>query len=115
LFDSYQWAYAEFWVSHDADLNTVEKLAPASPLKSAYFAGYEEPRFWIMELAKEGIRCWVAAWANSASNAWMLGHDMRTELVRGFRAQGIKTHDFRLKAEGLPVTANATPGAPPSG
>ncbi len=107
LHDTFQWAYVEFWVGYDADLDRVEELAVAAPDTSEHFAAHEKPRFWIMEMGKEGYRCWLAAWANSPPDAWILGHDVRTELIRAFRAEGIPTHGFRL----LPG-ADATPPEP---
>ena len=95
LFDQYQWGYVEFWVSYDADLDLVQELAVDSTKGSKHFAGYEPPRFWIMEMAKEGVRCWVAAWANSPSDSWLLTHDMRSELIRSFRTHGINAHTYR--------------------
>ena len=103
LHDTYQWAYAEFWVAYDADLERVEELATAAPEGSRHFAPHEPPRFWIMEMGKEGYRCWLAAWANPPADAWMLGHDIRSALIRSFRAEGIRTHGYRLLRD---------PGAP---
>jgi small-conductance mechanosensitive channel len=95
LFDQFQWGCVEFWVSYEADLELVEKLAVASTDGSEHFAGYEPARFWIMEMAREGVRCWVAAWADSPSDSWLLTHGMRTRLIRSFRAHGIHAHTYR--------------------
>ena len=105
LVDQYQWGYVEFWVSYDADIDLVTKLAVQSPQESAHFADYEPARFWVMEMAKEGVRCWVAAWADSPSDAWLLTHDMRTKLIRSFREHGIDAHTYRHE---LIDTANLT-------
>ncbi len=96
LHDTYQWAYVEFWVAYDADLDRVEEVARAAPERSSHYAAHEAPRFWIMEMAKEGYRCWLAAWANSPADAWVLTHDVRSELIRAFQAAGIRTHGYRL-------------------
>ncbi|HRX87423.1 MAG TPA: mechanosensitive ion channel [Phycisphaerae bacterium] len=94
IIDRYQWAYVEFWVSPASDLDSVRAIAIASARASRNFAGYEDPRFWVMEMGKEGIRCWIAAWADTPSAAWQLSHDIRTELTRRFRETGISTHGF---------------------
>ncbi len=96
LHDTYQWAYVEFWVAYDADLDRVEEIAVAAPEHSRHFAAHETPRFWVMEMGKEGYRCWLAAWANSPADAWMLAHDVRSGLIRAFRAAAIPTHGYRL-------------------
>lgn len=106
IVDRYQWVYVEFWVSHEADITRVREIAIAAASQSPCFANYEPPRFWVMELAKEGLRCWVAAWADTPSAGWQLAHDTRTELVQRFQAEGIRTHSYRhelTSGESLPV------------
>lgn len=97
--DMYQWAHVEFYVSYDSDIAEVEKLAKEAPCASRYYSDYEEPKFWIMDMTKEGILCWLAAWASSPSNAWQLKHDMRTELIKKMKAQGIKTHHYSIQQD----------------
>jgi len=92
--DSYQWAYVEFWVSYDADLDQVEALAAEATRNSKYFVDYEPPRFWVMEMGKEGIRCWAAGWTDSPSDAWALTHDLRTNLIKSFRQNDIRCHVY---------------------
>lgn len=100
LHDRYQWAYVEFWVGPEVDLEKVEELAVAAPERSAFFAkDYEPPRFWVMELGQHGNRCWVAAWANTPSEAWSLKCDIRTALSAAFQREGISVHGFRLDAQ----------------
>jgi small-conductance mechanosensitive channel len=108
LFDPYVWASVEFWVAYDADLARVRALAIEAARKSPAFGGHEEPAFWILELAKEGTRCWVAAWADTPSQAWQLAHDTRTALFEGFQREGIAAHTHRF-APSPPV------GEPPRG
>ncbi|MEJ2157400.1 MAG: mechanosensitive ion channel family protein [Desulfobacteraceae bacterium] len=86
--DAYQWTHVEFYVSYDSDISQVKELA----VNSKYFADYEDPRFWIMDMEEKGYKCWVAAWADSPVDAWELSNDIRTELIKQFRACGIKTH-----------------------
>jgi small-conductance mechanosensitive channel len=107
IIDRFQWAYVEFWVDPRTDLDEVRDIATKAALTSPRFADYEEPRFWVMEMGKEGVRCWVAAWADTPSDAWQLGHDIRTELVRRFRDSSIRTHGYQHHWD-------AGPKAPPS-
>ena len=99
--DAYQWTHVEFYVAYDADLDLVMELAVKSASESPYFADYEAPKFWIMEMEEKGYKCWIAAWADSPTEAWELGNDIRTQLIRQFRAQGITAHQFELNLKGL--------------
>ena len=92
LFDTFQWAYVEFWVSYDADLERVREIAVSAPSTSQHFSNAEPPKFWLVDLERDAVRCWVAAWANTPSEAWALTHDIRTELVRALQIEGITTH-----------------------
>lgn len=119
IIDRFQWAYVEFWVSPDADIDRVREIAVSAARESRCYADHEPPRFWVMEMGKEGVRCWVAAWANTPSSAWQLTHDIRTGLIQGFRDEGIRTHVHehhwgsattspppQATAEGFSVTAD---------
>lgn len=92
LFDKHIWAHAEFWVSHDADLAEVERIAIEAPKNSPYFNSTEEPQFWVMALEKDAVHCWVAAWAKTPADAWLLVSDMRTTVARELQRAGIRTH-----------------------
>ena len=94
--DAYQWTHVEFTVSYDSDLELVKKIAADSATRSKYFANYEDPRFWIMDMEEKGFKCWVAAWADSPIDAWELANDIRTDLIRNFKQRGIKTHKFQI-------------------
>ncbi|MBD3242238.1 MAG: mechanosensitive ion channel [Chitinivibrionales bacterium] len=100
LYDTYQWCHAEFWVSPDADLDVVEHEAIEAARVSSYFAGHESPRFWVMETGKDGVRCWVAAWANSPSDAWNLTNDMRTGVATRLQRLGIPPHRRYVAVQG---------------
>lgn len=82
LFDTYQWAYVEFWVAPGVDLEEVREIALRAPLDSPHFSKREDPRFWIIGIEKDAICCWVAAWADTPSGSWALTNDIRTELLR---------------------------------
>jgi len=94
--DSYQWTHVEFYVAYDSDIEKVKELAIQTASKSKYFANYEEPRFWIMDMEDKAYRCWIAAWADTPVDAWELGSDIRTELIKQFKSKGIKTHKFEI-------------------
>ena len=113
LVDSYQWAYVEFWVSYDAYLEQVKKLAIEATAKSGAFVDYEPPAFWVMEMGKEGIRCWTAGWTDSPGEAWTLTHDVRTNLSMALHKHGITCHNFnhRIQSE-PPQNLPNTPATP---
>lgn len=94
--DSYQWTHVEFYVAYGTDLKVVRNMAIEAASQSSYFSDYETPRFWVMEMEKAAIKCWVAAWANSPTNAWLLRHEIRTNLARALTEKGIKTHLHRI-------------------
>ncbi len=89
LFDTYQWAYVEFWVAPDADLDEVRAIAVRAPLPSPHFSRREDPAFWVIRIEKDAVCCWVAAWAETPSGAWALTNDIRTELLRELRQRKI--------------------------
>jgi small-conductance mechanosensitive channel len=97
LVDRQKWACVEFWISYDADLEEVERIAVEAARSRPSFSGSETPAFWIMDMAKEGLRCWVAAWADTPSAGWMLKHETRLELVRVFKERGITSHVHRVE------------------
>lgn len=99
LIDTYQWAYVEFWVSYEADLDLVKKLATDSAAGSSAFVNYEEPSFWVMEMAKDGIRCWVAGWTDTPAEGWALTNDIRTTLSMSLHREGITCHSFHHRVQ----------------
>ena len=94
--DAYQWVHVEFFIEYDADLDMVKEFAITAASKSPYFAEYEEPRFWIMDMQEKAYKCWIAAWADSPVDAWELGNDIRTNLLNKFKTENIKAHKFEL-------------------
>lgn len=97
LVDKFQWTHVEFYVSYEADLNVVKELVVTTARESAHFANHEPPTFWIMATQEHSLRCWVAAWANSPSEAWLLGADIREGIANGFRTHNIATHLVRAQ------------------
>lgn len=92
LRDNYRWVHVEFWIDNRSDLKTVENIAKASPLKSIYYSGNEEPRFWVIDITQQAAKCMVVAWATSAADGWMLSIDIRKNLLEEFKKNGIQTH-----------------------
>jgi small-conductance mechanosensitive channel len=104
--DSYIWAHVEFWVSTDADLTLVRDLALRIANQYSAKSITEAPRFWVMEMGQTAVKCWVAAWADSAANAWNMQHNVRTELVLELANQGVSTHLNRHEVGTLPKVAD---------
>jgi small-conductance mechanosensitive channel len=109
LNDTFQWAYVEFYVSYDADLETVHRLATEAATCSQYFADFEPPAFWVMGMERDAIRCWVAAWSRTPSEAWLLEHEMRQRLVPALREAGIAPHEHRLRLAERPGGVQGPP------
>lgn len=99
LHDNFLHAYVEFRVAPDTDLDLVERLCTEEPKKSKFFANYEDPALWVMDMDKDSILCWCGAWADSPSDAWMLKSDIRNSLLRAFQREGISTQSVRLVHE----------------
>lgn len=95
--DPYQWTHVEFYVAYGSNLDLIKEIAIHAAIHSEYFADYEDPRFWIMGMEDKGFKCWIAAWADSPADAWELGNDIRTELIKQFDYYGIKSHYWELK------------------
>lgn len=96
LNDSLLWAYLEFSVSYEADLDEVGRIAREVAAASEFHNDQEEPQFWVMRMEKESVICWVAAWAESPSEAWNLKSDVMIGLIKAFAERGIPTHVSRI-------------------
>ena len=96
LNDSFIWVRVEFNVAYGANIDQVRDLALAAPHASKHYRDYESPRFWVMALDRDHITCWVVAWADAPPEAWLLGHDTRTELIRQLTKHDIPTHSHRV-------------------
>lgn len=105
LNDQFIWANVEFYVSPDSNLEQVESIAVDIASQSEHFSGAEPPTFWVMDMEKDAIKCWITVWTNSPAQAWGARHDIRTGLVKAFNQAGIKLHSFSLK---LPPSPQAS-------
>ncbi len=83
-----EWAYIAFYVEPDVDIHKVTTLAKAS-MQSKYLDSREEPSFWVIDMDKDSILCWVAGWASDPANAWALKSAARRNLVHSLRDNGI--------------------------
>lgn len=90
--DSFIWAHVEFFVEPDADLALVSDEAIQVAASSPYFNHSEEPSFWVMDLEKDSIKCWIAAWADTPGDAWELRSDIRFRLMNKLKELGVKLH-----------------------
>lgn len=100
--DTFQWAYVEFWVSYDTDLDMIHKCGAEAAKASSHFAGYDEPAFFVMETGKEGVRIWLAAWADTPADAWLLQADIRAGLIKGFQKLNIQPHRYHFSTTASP-------------
>lgn len=100
IIDEFVWAYVEFWVSYEVDIDLVETLA-IQAAKNDYFLDCEQPSFWVMGLGQAGICCWIAAWANSPADAWELKATIRRELIKSFQREGIYTHLKNIRLQNI--------------
>lgn len=95
--DSYIWSSVEFWVAYDTDIASLRSMAIDVASNSKYLATRERPKFWIMGMEKEAIKCWVCAWTKSPTDSWYLKIDVRQRLIEAFQKNGIKTHAYRFE------------------
>jgi len=105
LNDSLLWAYVEFSVSYESDIDEVKEIAIDAASESGHHNDQDIPQFWIKSMEKESVVCWVAAWADSPAEAWNLKSDVSMRLIRKFREKGITTHlSYVNLAEGMAET-----------
>ena len=105
LNDSLLWAYVEFSVSYELDIDEVKEIAIDAASESGHHNDQDIPQFWIKSMEKESVVCWVAAWADSPAEAWNLKSDVSMRLIRKFREKGITTHlSYVNLAEGMAET-----------
>jgi small-conductance mechanosensitive channel len=106
LLDRKLWAYMEFYVSYDADIEKVEKISCECAHKSEYFSDVDEPQFWVIRMEEDSVVCWIAAWAESPSRAWALKSDIAKNMLIEFKKQGIRTNITNIElTEELPKTS----------
>lgn len=92
LVDRFIWSKIDFWVSYEADLDRVREEAIRIAEESRFFSGREPPECWAMEMGERGVLLWLAAWADTPSEGWMLTHDVRMRLTARLRELGVLPH-----------------------
>jgi len=97
--NTYIFAYVEFFVGSDADIEQVKDLAIHAAKQCSSSLKKESPQFWVMGMEKDGIKCWVATWADSPASAWETRINIRTAIIIGLQKYGIKTSLYTLKSE----------------
>lgn len=107
LNDNNRWVHVEFWVDYNADLELVEQIAKEAPLKSPYYSDRDTPRFWVVDMDREAVKCMVVAWATWPSDGWGLGLDIRKELALKLKKYNITTHTHRVHMKADPTTENS--------
>ncbi len=88
LGDENEWAHIAFYVEPNVDIHKVKTLAKAS-MDSKYRDDSEEASFWIMDMDKDSILCWVAGWAADPAQSWALKSAARRNLIQSLRDANI--------------------------
>jgi len=83
-----EWAYISFFVEPNADIKLVNTLAKES-MECAYLDKGEEPSFWVMDMKKDSILCWVAGWASDPARVWALKASARRNLIEKLKQNKI--------------------------
>ena len=99
LNQSSMWAKIEFRVSYECDINLITELAKESAMESDYTVGEDGPNFWIVDLDELSYKCWITAWVISPSEAWALRHDVRKNLIKKFKENGISSHFYNFASK----------------
>lgn len=94
--DEYIWAYVEFFVSPKSNIAEIEAIAMKAVADSETFESDTPPSFWVMEMNKDSVKCWIAAWANNPSSAWELRNEIRKNLMTSFNEKNIDCHIHNL-------------------
>ncbi len=91
--DKYIWTHIEFWVAYDSNLEEVKSLSTKIALKHTSLEVEQTPKFWVMEMGVNSIKCWVATWAQSPAEAWTVAANIRTDLSFALQEKGIRPHE----------------------
>ena len=102
LGDNDEWAHVTFSVAPNSDLELVKQLSKEC-MASPYLNQGEPPSFWVMDLQKDSILCWVAGWAESPANAWALRSSTRKRIATRLAEHGIK---FQLISNSVELPGN---------
>ena len=96
LFDAYQWARVDFWVAPGVDLADVEQKVLAVAKNCDKIANQEASHFWVNDLKRDAVHCWLTAWAANPADAWEIKHDLRMKINKCLRENNILAHQHQL-------------------
>jgi small-conductance mechanosensitive channel len=102
--DKFIWAYIEFFVAPDTDMQSLEVSCIEVAKKSKFNNQSEEPTFWVMDMQKDAAKCWLAAWSDNPRDAWELRNTMRTELIKEMQRKKISFQRFNISRMTQEVT-----------
>ncbi|QQR90027.1 MAG: mechanosensitive ion channel [Myxococcales bacterium] len=80
LFDAYVWAVIDFWVSYTVDINVIEKCCLQIADRCPFRFPEGESSFWVADTELYGMRCRLAVWAKTPSDAWQVRSFLRQEV-----------------------------------
>ncbi len=95
--DEYVWTHIEFCVSRDIDIRELKSSLVKCVTKSQYVDPVEEPSMWVIDIEKDTVKCWLAAWAKNAGEAWELRSDMRLFVLEYLNEKGVRGHVFNYQ------------------
>ena len=87
-----EWAHVSFWVEPNVELEKIREIAKSAMKACKSLSPVEEPSFWVMQLDKDAIECWVAGWAGSPAEAWALKSGTRRNLNKLLKEHKIHYH-----------------------
>ena len=96
-------ARVQIHLDYAADLQKARSILIDVAKKSKYWNGQEEPAVWFMEMGRQTITLWVAAWADDPSAAWGLSCDIRDNALERFKQEDIPFPRRRVQYEGTEV------------
>jgi small-conductance mechanosensitive channel len=97
--DSYIYVYVEFYIAYGTDIEKIKETAITTAASSEYAHKKNEPEFWVVELDKEAVKCWIAAWAEQPSEGWLLRADIREKLLKEINILGVEPHYYNQRVE----------------
>jgi len=95
MHDDLIWAHIPFFVEPECDLEQVENIAKKCAKESQYSYPNEEPTFWVTDMQKDAVQCWIAVWASNPPDAWDLRSDVRKRLHKELKTNRIAFQNIR--------------------
>lgn len=103
MHDDLIWTHVPFYVEPECDLDEVEKIAKKCALESEYSYETEEPTFWVTDMQKDAVQCWIAVWAPNPPDAWELRSDVRKRLHKELKSHRIAFQNIRHNSIQFPI------------